>query len=55
MGWPQWIMIALWAWGFVTEAARDGEPRTGTYSVGTTISSIIISAMLLYLGGFFGR
>jgi uncharacterized lipoprotein YehR (DUF1307 family) len=50
---PQVVMLVLWAMSFGVAACRDGEPRTGNYSLIATGISILISYALLYWGGFF--
>lgn len=53
MGWPQITIIALLAIGFGINAAKDGEPRKGNYSIITSAIAVSLEAAILYAGGFF--
>lgn len=53
MGWPQYTMLALLFMSTGIYAAKDGQPKTGTYSfVGALVSDAVMIG-LLYAGGFF--
>lgn len=53
MRWPQIIIIVLYAASLGIAAAKHGEPREN-YSFWTTLFAVIIEALLLYWGGFWG-
>jgi hypothetical protein len=51
--WPQITYAALTLVGLGLVVAKNGEPKTGTHSV---VSSLIVSAIILWIlasGGFF--
>ena len=50
---PQVIIITLLAMGVGIDLARDGEPKTGTYSAWITIADAVLTISLLKWGGFF--
>lgn len=53
MGWPQVVVIAVYALSLGVSLAMHGKPRTGEYNF---IHAVIGSAIVLtplYLGGFF--
>ncbi len=51
MGAPQIIMIILLSWTFAVAALRHGEPQ-GDYNVGYRLLDVMLTAGLLYWGGF---
>jgi len=52
-GWPQWTMVALLFLGAFVSIALHGEQRK-PHDAPTALLSILIHAILLYAGGFFG-
>lgn len=52
IGWPEAILLTLYALGFAITCEEAGKPR-GPYKPSTTLASIVISLGLLYWGGFF--
>lgn len=44
-----WLILGLGMY-----LAKDGEPKTGTYSFWIAFISTVIQFVLLYFGGFFG-
>lgn len=50
--WPQVTELFLLALSLGINSARHGQPRTGKYSTGETLLSIIFVSVILYYGGF---
>ena len=48
---PAIIMICIWVIGLFLVAAKDGEMQK--VSLSDNVSAVLISAVLLYWGGFF--
>ncbi|MES3155028.1 hypothetical protein [Sphingomonas faeni] len=53
LGWPQGIYLALFFLSVCLHASKNGQPRTGTYDLGTALISAAICISLLWWGGFF--
>ena len=53
-GWPQWIMISIWAIVLILTAFLHGKPRTGSHNLGTALIHVGLAAFILSKGGFFG-
>ena len=59
MGWPQIILLCMWAVGIGVHAAKNGEPmldssgRPCRYNCLVRLIATLIWVGLLYLGGFF--
>ena len=49
----QIIVIILYALSLGMHLAKNGEPRTGTYSFGSAFFSTALVFFALYKGGFF--
>lgn len=54
MDWPQIVWIILAGISLGTAAAKHGEKKEGTFSVGTTLIGVGLMFFILYSGGFFG-
>lgn len=52
MGWPQIVMIGLFAANLTINLIKHGDKRTDHYNFGTAILGIAIESFLLYYGGF---
>lgn len=52
IGWPEGIWLALTFLSLIIVAANHGKPREA-YNFPLTLVSFMLSATLLYLGGFF--
>jgi len=53
---PQIITLVLWLFNLIITSLRHGKPRPEIgqkYNIYTTSASIIITAAILYWGGFF--
>lgn len=50
--WPQYLTIALYAFNLIIAIGMDGKPRTGKYSAGVTVASTLISAFVMWRGGW---
>lgn len=55
MGWPQYILLALFASNIAQNITKDGKPRQEPYSWRVSVISTTIAMVLLSWGGFFGR
>jgi hypothetical protein len=53
MGAPQWIMLGLYGISIWTHFAKHGQARTGVYNFDQACAATLVSAGLLYWGGFF--
>ena len=53
MSWPAIIFIGLYIFNIGISITKDGKPRDGNHSFALTFFSTIVSAGLLYWGGFF--
>ena len=53
--WPQIVIICLFVANFAIQMAWHGKPRTGNYSMWTSIFLIAIWATVLNYGGFFNN
>ena len=53
LGVPQLIIICIYTLGIGIHLAKDGEPRDGNYSFIINLISTVISAGILWWGGFF--
>ena len=53
MGYPQIILIVLYAMSFGITLARHGQSRPN-YNVNMTLTAMTLNAALLYWGGFWG-
>ena len=54
MGFWQIIYIGMMCMSVGMHLAKDGQPREGTYSFGTSFISLVIQLGILWAGGFFG-
>jgi hypothetical protein len=52
--WPQYAWLALAALTLIVGAVADGTPRTGTNRFSVALVGTMLSAWLLWCGGFFG-
>lgn len=52
IGWPQGIWLALIALALLDAAVNNGKPREPK-SFDSVFASVLLSAILLYWGGFF--
>jgi hypothetical protein len=50
--WPQITMALIYTLNLVLGVIFDGDRKTGKYSAGVSVATIVISAALLYFGGF---
>ncbi len=53
MGWPQGIYLVILFLGVCQHASKNGQPRTGSYDLGTALISAALILSLLWWGGFF--
>jgi hypothetical protein len=53
IGWPQGIYLAILFLSVCSHASKNGQPRTGTYDLGTALFASALICGLLYWGGFF--
>ncbi len=51
-GWPQFVVAGLLVADLGLAIGRDGAPRTGTESFGSSLVAAAIWAWLLYMGAF---
>lgn len=51
--WPQITRAILAVFGLLSEASRDGKPKTGMHNFGTSLAGAMIVTAILYFGGFF--
>lgn len=52
-GWPQWTVVALWAMRILIDVSYDGEPRKGKHNGSLALFATVLSAVILWNGGFF--
>lgn len=50
--WPQVAMLFIFATDFALAIAQHGKPCTGTHNLGASIFAIVLTASILYFGGF---
>ncbi len=55
MGWPQIILLALFASNIANNIKYNGQPKKDPYSWRVAVISTMISMGLLGWGGFFSR
>lgn len=53
IGWPEGIILTLYAINLLITAAADGKPRTGKNSFAMTLCMTALGLGILYWGGFF--
>lgn len=53
IGWPQFIWFALTAVDIIIHIIHHGQRRNEEYDACTRLGGTILSALLLYWGGFF--
>lgn len=49
---PQLILIVLWSLGLGIAIAEHGHAKTKSHNAWTTVIGTIITALILYYGGF---
>ena len=52
IGWPEGIWITLTLLGLTVHAVNHGKPRD-SYNFPLSLTGVIVSTLLLWLGGFF--
>lgn len=50
--WPQYLTLIIYALNLVLSSVLDGTPRTGKNSAGVTVAATMISAFILWRGGW---
>lgn len=50
--WPQYLTIALYASNLIGSMILDGQPRTGKHSAGVAVATTLISAFIMWRGGW---
>jgi len=53
VNWPQVIVIIFWLLGLVFKASEHGKPIEGEHNFMLSFMKVLISAIVLYCGGFF--
>lgn len=53
--WPQITLLALYGISIGIIWAKHGQLKTGKENVGVQFIGIIINAIILYFGGFWGK
>jgi LPXTG-motif cell wall-anchored protein len=51
--WPQITILIIWVLSIGISMGQHGKPRTGNNSLWLTLFGMMISAFILYSGGFF--
>jgi len=51
--WPSIVILCLWSGGLLLNLKTHGEPKKGNNSAWSSIVALVLTAFLLYKGGFF--